>query len=147
MPKKPVIVSEIHCRVCDTTKPLSEYYVSRKDKLPYKSAYNNECKECACDRVKRNTDPQRTRENSLKRMYGITQAQYDIMLEGQGDKCACCGTTEHQTRWNHFCVDHCHNTGKVRGLLCKSCNIALGEVGDNTHILQSMIEYLQMKVN
>lgn len=142
MPKKPVIVSEIHCRVCDTTKPLSDYYVSRKKLLPYKSAYNNECKVCACSRVKRNTDPQRVRENSLKRTYGITQKDYDIMLEQQGGKCACCGTTEHQTRWNNFCVDHDHTTGKVRGLLCKSCNIALGELNDNVDTIKKMISYL-----
>jgi len=41
------------------------------------------------------------------------------------------------------CIDHCHSTNKIRGVLCNNCNTALGLVGDNTQTLQSMIEYLQ----
>ena len=85
------------------------------------------------------------RNAELQRRYGITQNDYEVMIAEQNNQCAICNTTEPGGRHNsdYFVVDHCHTTGKVRKLLCHNCNTALGLVGDNTHILQSMIEYLQ----
>lgn len=64
-------------------------------------------------------DPERERDLRLQRLYGITAAQYDQMLEAQGGVCAVCGKPPGKTRLN---VDHDHKTGLVRGLLCWTCN-------------------------
>lgn len=67
---------------------------------------------------------------NLKSRYGITQDDYDAMLVAQGGRCAICGSTESKARTERFVVDHCHETGKVRGLLCLPCNFRLGHVDD-----------------
>lgn len=74
--------------------------------------------------------------------YGITQEDYQRMLDSQSNVCAICGGYE---TWEHsrLCVDHCHKTGKVRGLLCSRCNKALGGFWDDTAILSKAIDYLQ----
>ena len=133
------------CRTCGETKNLYEdYYKIRKNK-DGPSAWSYECKVCCRSRVNKSyaDDPRPTRDRHLKRMYGITIDDYDRMLVEQNGVCATCGTDKPGGRWEMFACDHDHKTGKVRGLLCKSCNIALGEVGDNAQTLQSMIEYLQ----
>ena len=136
------------CRVCKKQKGLLEdYYLSRKD--PTKnSSYSYECKDCTVKRtVQYNKDNSETvRSQYLKREYGMTFEEFDAMLSSQDICCAICGTnkpSKTRGRINRFHVDHDHKTGKVRGLLCKSCNIALGEVEDNIHTLKSMIEYLE----
>ena len=60
----------------------------------------------------------------LKKRYGLSVIAFETMLNGQGGKCAICGTTE-WGRWGPN-VDHDHITGRVRGLICFKCNIALG---------------------
>lgn len=62
----------------------------------------------------------------LKARYGITASDYDAMLAAQDGRCAICGTTEPEGRRGVFCVDHDHETGAVRGLLCWPCNRRLG---------------------
>jgi len=69
--------------------------------------------------------PDRTRKTNLKVKYGITPKDYDYMLDKQGGMCAICG--EHNSKLKRMLfVDHCHKTGKVRGLLCDTCNKFLG---------------------
>ena len=67
----------------------------------------------------------KVRNLHYKYKYGITLADYDRMESEQGGKCKICSTTEPKGmgRWH---VDHCHSTGKVRGLLCNNCNTKLG---------------------
>jgi hypothetical protein len=72
------------------------------------------------------------------RLYGITPADYRVMLEKQGCQCAICGAIG-----DNLHVDHCHKTKKVRGLLCKNCNTALGLFRDNKESIMSAITYLQ----
>ena len=140
-----LLLQERKCRTCDETKNLLDnYYRSRKDKtLP--SSYSYECKECTVSRVKKRhrLNPSINRESHLRRRYGITIQEYTDILESQGNACATCGTTEPGGTWKSFAVDHDHTTGKVRGMLCKSCNIALGEVDDNLQTLTNMVEYLK----
>jgi hypothetical protein len=76
---------------------------------------------------------------ALKRKYGITEAQYLQMLEACGRVCSICGRA-FESRPN---VDHCHQTGKVRGLLCKACNRGLGMLGDDLARLQSAVSYME----
>jgi len=140
-----LLLQERKCRTCDETKNLLEhYYRSRKDKtLP--SSYSYECKECTVSRVKARdrSHPAIKRDQHLRRRYGITIQEYTEILEAQGNCCATCGAKEPGGRWKSFAVDHDHKTGKVRGMLCKSCNIALGEVDDNLQTLHAMVEYLK----
>jgi hypothetical protein len=66
--------------------------------------------------------------------------QVDAMLESQGGKCAICGATE---GYNFPAVDHCHSTGKIRGILCDRCNRGLGFFKDNVAILRAAADYLE----
>lgn len=75
-------------------------------------------------------------------MYGITLEQYQQMLESQGGFCKICG--RHQGDFAEaLSVDHCHATGKVRGLLCGSCNRAIGLLGDDQFIAEQAAQYLR----
>lgn len=68
--------------------------------------------------------PERTFATNIKSRFGITVEEYFLMLERQGGGCAICGIRHNHKR--RFCIDHCHKTNKVRGLLCNGCNIGLG---------------------
>src|SRR6266850_4207245 len=83
----------------------------------------------------------------IKCWYGIPIADYEAMLVAHKGKCAACGEGETalsakgDVRW--LCVDHCHKTGRVRGLLCDRCNNILGRAKDSVDVLQDLIEYLE----
>lgn len=74
--------------------------------------------------------------------YGITRQQYLSMKKEQNNCCKICGTNEQQTKQKELCIDHDHFTGEVRGLLCHSCNVALGFFNDDTSLLMKAIEYV-----
>lgn len=83
------------------------------------------------------------RRSALKKNYGMTLEEYNDMLESQNGVCKiCCGLNTHSNRGNLY-VDHCHSTGKVRGLLCNYCNSGLGNARDRIDILEKMIIYLR----
>jgi hypothetical protein len=105
---------------------------------------HSSCKECDKERVKKRHEenPERTRNNDLKRNYGITLDEHTQMFNDQKGVCAIC-KGEGDGKWKKLCVDHDHKTGKVRQLLCRNCNMILGQVGDNTNLLEEMIKYLQ----
>jgi len=77
----------------------------------------------------------------LKHTYGITLEEYDAILKTQKGGCAICKVKE-----KILCVDHCHKTGKVRGLLCHLCNRSIGMMKDDVRILESAIVYLKSHV-
>jgi len=91
---------------------------------------------------KRNPEKTRLayRKCMLKRRYGITLEQYEAMLESQNGKCAICKGDCLTGR--NLAVDHDHETGKVRGLLCSKCNQGLGQL-NNIELLQRAIDYLK----
>jgi len=78
----------------------------------------------------------------LKRYYGIKQEDYEQMYENQKGKCAICGKHQSELK-NRLSVDHNHITGKVRGLLCHSCNVSLGHAREDINVLLNMIVYLK----
>lgn len=83
------------------------------------------------------------RRSHLKKRYGITDADYHAMLAAQGGGCAICKTTEPgngKSGW--FDVDHCHTTGKVRGLLCRNCNVTAGVVEKKADLIKKIHDYL-----
>jgi hypothetical protein len=81
----------------------------------------------------------RTRLSKLKR-YGITEADYNQMFVNQNGTCAIC--KQLQNNGENLYIDHCHITGKVRGLLCNNCNLAIGLLKDNTNIILEAAKYL-----
>lgn len=81
-----------------------------------------------------------TRERHLMRSYGLSLAGYNNMLAEQNGVCAICKKPEEEV--GKLFVDHCHNSGDVRGLLCKNCNSGIGMFKDSTTLLSNAIEYL-----
>ncbi len=105
------------CTKCGVIKDIAEFYKRGGKQSP--NTRHNHCKECTKTRVtKRYGDnPDLYREEHLKRSYGITLNEYNQMLIQQNNQCAVCNTTDPGGKHGKFMVDHCHNTGKVRGLL------------------------------
>jgi hypothetical protein len=81
------------------------------------------------------------RDGIIRRQYGITLNEYNEMLENQNYKCAICGN-EDEVEGRRLAIDHCHTSGKVRGLLCGKCNRGLGLFYDNVELLNNAILYL-----
>lgn len=80
--------------------------------------------------------------------YNINYNDYLLMLQSQDNKCAICNQNEttlnnKKDKIKRLAVDHCHETGKIRGLLCYKCNIALGKFKDNIILLEKSISYLE----
>lgn len=84
--------------------------------------------------------PVSQRLRHLKRRYSIGRAEYEALAAAQGNACAICRTVAEDT-WN-MQVDHCHETGKVRGLLCHKCNKGIGLLGDNPERVAAALRYL-----
>ncbi len=89
--------------------------------------------------------PRNVRDTQLKKHYGITLADWEAMYLAQGGVCAVCKATEtdKSSRYANLAVDHCHTTGKVRGLLCNACNRAIGFLRDDPQIARALAAYLE----
>lgn len=83
------------------------------------------------------------RNDNLKRLYGITEEAYQVLLEAQHYVCKICGAPYGSKKRANLCVDHDHQTGRIRGLLCESCNKMLGFSNDNPTLLLRAIQYLK----
>lgn len=84
---------------------------------------------------------EKDKDIKLRRAYGISYAEYLTMLDTQQGGCAICGVTTNGKR-KAFAVDHCHSSGKVRGLLCSKCNTAIGSLQEDVGIMLRAIEYV-----
>ncbi len=87
------------------------------------------------------------RNRQIVKRYGITLEEYEQMFAAQKGVCAICKNPETKLDIRHgtikqLAVDHCHNSKKVRGLLCQRCNIGLGRIGDSIEIARAMVTYL-----
>lgn len=112
------------CSRCKIWKPLDLFPVRKK----MKSGRDSYCWECSKE----------YRKSWLrKRFYGISDEEYEEALEKHNGKCAICG--RHET----LVIDHCHKTGKFRGLICRWCNTFLGRFKDDPSLLQKAIIYLK----
>ena len=127
------------CYKCKEEKNVEDFYFRNKAKGIRRSL----CKECDKARVKKRHEenPLRAKHNDLMRKYGITLEDHTKMFEDQKGVCAICRKPG-DGRWESLCVDHCHTTNNVRALLCRNCNMVLGQVNDNVDLLQSCIDYL-----
>jgi len=134
------------CTVCKAEKALSEFPM-RKTHRPGKPV--SQCTACrvAYNKAYRVKNKEKflavERKSKLKITYGITPEQYNAMLNAQEGKCAICSAKKPGGRTKMFFIDHCHNTGKIRGLLCMRCNTGLGLFLDNSKFLFNAISYLK----
>lgn len=99
----------------------------------YQNMYAKEWRESNPDAVKR---------MHLKRYFKMSLEDYNDLLESQEGVCAICGKEELRNK-NDLSVDHCHDTGKVRGLLCGACNAGIGNLGDSAEKLELALVYLR----
>lgn len=93
-------------------------------------------------REKRAEDPERFRDYERRHNYGLAPGEFQKMLAGQNHQCAICRTDSPAPRSN-FAVDHDHETGIVRGLLCTNCNIGIGNLKHSETILLAAVSYLK----
>ena len=124
------------CRQCHAERSNRQFY-KRSDGF----GYSRICKLCARAYSRRRTKefPAYSRARLLKR-YGLTVGSYELMVAEQNGKCAIC--LEIQTK--PMSVDHHHASGKVRALLCRSCNALIGMTREDERILMLAIEYLRV---
>lgn len=121
------------CSSCKQNKS-SESFAKNASR---KTGLQSTCRECF---AKHNKGKKKLRrDQSLLRLYGVTPRQYAQMKRKQRGRCLICN----RRPLNALCVDHCHTTGKVRGLLCRDCNRGLGDFKDMVSRLRSAIEYLE----
>jgi hypothetical protein len=81
------------------------------------------------------------RESHLRRVYGITIAEYEHLFQAQGECCACCKSVDPKSEQG-WCIDHEHDTKIVRGILCAQCNRGIGFLGDTQEGVQKAVDYL-----
>ena len=124
------------CTKCGEEKPINDF-AKRNNR---KSGIQSSCKEC---NVKNKQDAQYYRDWKLKAVYGITREDYNSLREKQNNCCAICGIHEKHAKNSTLCVDHNHDTGEVRGLLCHKCNAAIGLLQDNHEFCFNASEYLK----
>jgi hypothetical protein len=142
------MINKRQCHKCKEFKEIPEFSTQNQ---------GNKCKECyrkfKKEYYQRPEVKKKEREHFIKgyfkRTYGITICQYQEMLLKQEGKCAICKTE--WTRINpkskkaeQLSVDHCHKTGKIRGLLCGKCNIGMGYFQDDIERLENCIIYLKL---
>ena len=97
------------------------------------------CRDCHKSSLRANKKS--IRNNYLKRTYGITIEDYNEMFESQGGCCDICG--EHQSEFSRtFAVDHDHESGAIRSLLCGKCNRGIGYLGDDIATVREALNYL-----
>ena len=104
-------------------------------------ANNPEARKMHTDRLK-TKHPNYFKNKHLQYKYGMGEEEYAVLSMRQSGKCATCGKPAEETHRKRLFVDHCHATGKIRGLLCQQCNTALGMVNDDINRLSSLISYL-----
>ena len=131
------------CNKCRESKPLTAYYRNKYTR----DGFNNRCKDCEKKNYKSTpTLKQQKKESRWRIKYGITVDEYNKLFLKQKGVCAVCGKPETIVcggTLRTLSVDHNHKTGKVRGLLCASCNTALGYVKDDKEHLLELALYLE----
>lgn len=150
---------EKRCACCGETKPVTEFNRLGKRYQPY-------CR--SCNRVvvherhiRRQMSGEATEDHRayywkkrkwvrLKNKYGCDQATYEALEKEQGGVCAICRqpeTDQYKGTTLELAVDHDHKTGKIRGLLCRSCNLAIGKFKEDVRIVEAALEYLRKHSN
>ena len=130
------------CSKCNIGKPLDSFHKRSNRPCGVRSI----CKDCYKQyprELKRSEGY--TRNYDLQRSYSITTAGYNELLESQGGKCKICGVPQNTLTGHkkNLCVDHDHNTGKIRGIICDKCNRGIGLLNDSEETLRAALSYLE----
>jgi hypothetical protein len=118
------------CALCFEKKPFDEFLKNAR----YKDGSYKHCKKCHYQVY--------GRDAHYRRSYGVTQNQYNKMVIEQDYKCKVCNSDAGDSQFSRLVVDHCHKNNGVRGLICQSCNMALGNAKDNSETLRKLADYL-----
>ncbi|MFI1506431.1 endonuclease VII domain-containing protein [Streptomyces sp. NPDC020597] len=112
------------CPQCESVKPHAEWEVNKSSS----DGWSSYCRECRAER---------NRISYFKRKYGLTPKELDALITSQRGVCCIClaAPAAH--------VDHCHETGRVRGVLCFSCNAALGQFKDRPDVIRRAATYVE----
>ncbi len=132
----------VRCSRCKEFKDKAQFSPEKQSGIKLKSW----CKKCVGTYHKQmfKDNPDRRKDYQLKTEYGMSLEQWWDLFEDQCGVCACCFTPP-DIPGQDLCVDHCHHTGRVRGLICTGCNQGLGHFHDNIGLLQQAIRYLETK--
>lgn len=169
-PKSEIINGRKRCSLCGEWLPVAEFATSKQAATGLSSRCRN-CtnQQAELTRAARRVDPekaeadraskrkykaglseevkkQRARDETI-RSYGVSPEWYDVKLAEQGGVCAICKLPEsYRDGWSGdiklLSIDHDHDTGNVRGLLCQKCNVALGNMGDDPERVRNLARYL-----
>lgn len=139
------------CKKCGVEKPISEYYRSRTScrvcvRAASSARYWRKRDEIRAQYTKwRNSIPGYNRNANLKSNYGITLEEFEDMAQLQNNRCAICRRDAKDAPKGKLFVDHCHHSGKFRGLICQHCNSMLGHAKDRIATLLEAASYLKMR--
>lgn len=112
----------------------------KRDRLKDDPEYAEKIRERG--RVKYAKAPDKHKDRRLKSIYGLSLDLYKQMYDAQEGRCAICGELKPSFGRGGLSVDHCHETGNVRKLLCTACNTALGKLKDNVDNMRRAIDYI-----
>lgn len=127
-----------HCPKCEVVKSISEF---TKNKHQTDGLYPY-CRECKYKHAKDDYKINGWAKH-IRNTYNISVEEYNALLEAQNGVCAICK----EAHKHALCVDHDHDTGEIRGLLCKPCNVAIGNMKDEPERLRKAAEYLESMYN
>jgi len=130
------------CNFCNSEKSKKDFY-QFYDKWSGSSYFSSRCKPCHQQYKKENPNTAKNKKaEKLKLRYGLTYEEWELIREKEGYACMICGITEDEIG-RVLDVDHCHDSGKARGVLCNSCNNVLGKAKDRIDVLKAAITYLE----
>lgn len=127
-PTKPLV-----CEYCGKEFIPERYFKSRRNKFCSRECKGNE-------RIRSGAAAKASLKCNYKRRFGLTLEE---VAELHARPCAICGATEHGGRFGKPHIDHCHKTGKVRGVLCGHCNVGIGCFRDDPELLKKAAAYLR----
>jgi hypothetical protein len=137
------------CSACGKKLPTTEFYSDPR----VKSGLRRRCRKCHSRKnyESRKTSDARHAQPEYERVarfrkFGLTEDEWQAMRKRQKDRCKICGqreTLKSKGQVKNLCIDHCHDTGKVRGLLCNRCNTSIGWFNDDPKLLRSAVAYLE----
>lgn len=146
------------CLKCGKLKSINQFYERPRKKFGSEANCKDCCRRKKAENYQKNPEimkkrqkeytkakPITVRANYLKNKFGITIEEYEKMLKKQNGACAICKkpeTTICKGTLRRLSVDHCHKTGRIRGLLCNRCNTSLGRINEDIDILKASIVYL-----
>ena len=132
------------CKACTAARRKRWYAENREREIArVKEWQQTNAERLNAYRKLHNATPDRKRalrDGYYRRTFGLSADDVDAMLEAQGGGCAICGVRPERLASLH--VDHCHDSGRIRGLLCLNCNQGIGKLGEDPELLRRAAEYL-----